>query len=187
MSNQYKNREEELRATVSKEEAITRIKELDGEYDPDGGLSGFFDAWDQLMACESVQEASLIKERRENNVSGSVNGGGNDSRRFSVNPETIFGKTEVISKLSACNSGTSPKIVASLLEVLFSSPETKPGYWLYVAQHWPPRAINRSITKMIKQDRLGQTTIRNPAAYFNQIIKFRKKRRCFTAINGSSK
>ena len=44
--------------TLSIDEAIRRISQLGGTYDPDSNLS----IWDQLLICESLDESTPIKE-----------------------------------------------------------------------------------------------------------------------------
>lgn len=157
---------------LPKEEVIRRIKEIyHAEYDP---TTRGFDAYDQLLACESTAETEEPIGTNEN-VSASGNGNGTCKRR--VNTELTESKLRVIKELRTCNYRTSPIKTASLLKQLFVNHETKAGHWLYISQLWTPRAINRTISQMIKIHRNGWQTIKNPAAYFTYSIGFRKKRR----------
>lgn len=174
-----RTREEEVRATVSKEEAIRRISQLGGQYDP---TNIAFDLYNQLLACESIAEATPVKERdpydlpwNEEVVSG--NGSINDSYKHTVNFVLTQDKLDAISQLKDCTYRTPPPTIAKLLEIVFVGHETKSGHWLYIAQHWAPRPIYRVITRLIKLQEVGFVTIRNSAAYFTFLIKNRKKRR----------
>lgn len=175
----YQNREEEIRATVSKDEAIRLIEEVyHAHYDPENDA---FDVYDQLLACESVAQSNPVNnlyfknnEKTDGNegVSGVVNGG----YRQKVDFELTADKLQVIEKLKKCNYTTSPKEVAQLLEEFFTEYQSKPGHWLYVTQNWPPRPIIRVLQQMIKLSSSGQKTIQSWARYFTYLIKFRKKR-----------
>lgn len=126
------------------------------------------------------------REKRMKKTNVSVNGSIGTCKN-EVKTELTLSKRTVISKLAECNCRTSPRKVASLLEKLFSGWGTKEGHWLYVARHWPPRAINRTIAQMIKQHKRGESTIQNPAAYFTAAINRRKKRKCFRGTNDTYK
>lgn len=169
----YKSREEQIRAELSQEEAIQRIKErYQSQYDPS---TPDFDAWDQLLACEAVAEATPIKEEiTTRNVY--VSGNGNDTYKPRINFELTPSKQEVIGKLNSYKYKT-PREIAHLLEELFKECNTKKGWWLCVAQQWTLRAINRVVNRIIKIHTSGQRTIQNPAAYFTFLIKKRKKKR----------
>jgi hypothetical protein len=116
-------------------------------------------------------------------LSGSVNG----IYKPSVNRVSKNYKYNVILQLNKCTHRTSPKIVAELLENLFQKWPSKKGHWLYIAQVYPPRPIGRVIAKIIKEYQRGDRTIKNPAAYFTYLIKFRRKRKSFRVTNGASK
>jgi len=91
---------------------------------------------------------------------------------------TIGGcKNNIISDLKECNYKTSPRKIASLLETHFSSCGSRPGHWLYIAQHWTPRAIIGVLEYMEKREKSGWVTIDNPAAYFTKVVRHRKKRK----------
>lgn len=137
---------------------------------------------DQRWIWENVSlTGSGEKEIRKTNVS--VNGSINGTCKNGVSAKLTLGKHEVITRLKECNYRTPPRKIAFLLEKLFDDPETEEGHWLFIAQHWPPRAINRTITQMIKRHKRGESTIRNAAAYFTAAIRRRKKRKCFRSTN----
>lgn len=162
-----------------KAEYFQRAEFLGCHYNPDSNLS----SEDQLLICESVAEATPIKENyndeereiNKNNIS--VNGNGNDSYKRNDGQESARSKFQIITELQECNYRTPPTKIASLLEELFVNFNSKPGHWLYVAQHWTPRAINRVIKIILKQKATGETTILNPARYFTFLIKLRVKRK----------
>lgn len=163
----------------NKIEIIKRIENYGARYNPNcfGGS-----AEDQLLACEAVAEATPIKEHhyQENertNGNVSVNGMVNGSYKRRVNFELTQNKLQVIAKLKTCRYRNPPVEIAQLLDELFSGCETMPGWWLYVAQQWTPRVVNRVINKIIKIHNAGWKTIQNPAKYFSYLIKFRKKRK----------
>lgn len=174
----YSSREEEVRDTLSLEEAIhiIRTKYRFAEYDPDRPN---LDAWDQLLACEALADSTPIDENYKSNTneSVSVNGMINDSCKRGVSFELTQSKQLVITELSKCNYRTPPNEIASLLEDFFKEWESKPGHWLYIAQQWAPRAINRNIIQLVKTHSTGNKTIQNPPAYFTKLIKFRKRRK----------
>lgn len=129
--------------------------------------------WDNVTSEEElVQEINLY--RKENtNVSGNVN----SSCKRIVNLDLTENKYNAISKLKACNYLTPPIETSKLLEILFIDSNSKSGHWLYIAQNYTPRTINRVIAKLIKLDKFGWQTINNPARYFTYLIKHRKKRK----------
>ncbi len=105
--------------------------------------------------------------------------GGNDTRRLKVNRELTQRKIEAINALKECRASTPPEIVSDLLSQLFENSDTEPGWWLYVAQHWPPNPINRVIKLMLKLHQGKWITFRDPAKYFTSEIKHRKQRMIF--------
>jgi hypothetical protein len=117
----------------------------------------------------------------------SVNRSVKDTYKRQINKTLGSSKREAVEQLELCNYKTPPKYVSELLQRLFADYETKEGHWLYIAQHWNPRAINRVIKLMTKQHRRGETTILNPAAYFTYLIKRRKQRRNLTSTNDTRK
>lgn len=128
-----------------------------------------------------------IQYETKNQANDNVNVSGNDTCKHFINSELKRTKQKAIADLETCTYRTSPKKIASLLEEIFVSYESKPGHWLFIAQHWPPRAINRVIAYIINVHASGRVTIKNPAAYFTFLIKRRKKRKEFTGINGISR
>ena len=78
----YQNREQEIRATISKENAVRLIEETyHAVYVPENVS---FDVYDQLLACEAVAESSpvTVKENINNYTSdkkSSINGSNYDS------------------------------------------------------------------------------------------------------------
>ena len=103
-------------------------------------------------------------------LNGNLNGG---YKRI-VNRKLFPGKEKVILQLRNCNCKTPPIETASYLKELFNTPETKEGHWLYIAQNYTARAINRVIVLMNKQFLRGERPIPNPARYFTFLIKRRK-------------
>lgn len=180
------SRDEEVRATISKEKAIRLIEDVyNAQHDPNCGSDGCFDTWDQLLTCESVAKSTPVKkfpneenkEKRENNENVDVSGMMNDGCKRKVNFELTESKLQVIENLKNCNYLTYPKEVATFLEEFFKEYDSKPGHWIYISQHWNPRAINRTFSALIKFHESGRKTIQNWAAYFVFLIKKRKPRR----------
>lgn len=173
---------------LSQEEVIKRIAVLHhADYDlsnPD------FDIYDQLLACESVAEAEIgynnqnptnsyptVIQKEQTNENGSVNGNDNGGYKQKVNRTFFEDKHEVIKALKGFLYSTPPIEVSRLLEQLFIDYPSKEEHWLYIAQHWNPRAINRVLIQMIRGEKSGRITLKNPAAYFTFLIKKRVKRR----------
>ena len=101
----------------------------------------------------------------------------NDTCKRIANFELTESKKKVINDLRTCNFSTSPAYISELLRVLFVDYPSKEGHWLYVAQTWNPRAINRVLKYMVSIQSTGRVTLQNPAAYFTRLIQLRKKRR----------
>jgi hypothetical protein len=174
---------------LSKEEVVRQIESVyHADTDP---TNKNFSVYDQLLACESIAETEE-KEKRETvmhpsttilettertNESVTVNESVNGTYKRSINSKLTERKLQVIKELKTCNYQTPPRTVSKLLGELFADYDSKDGHWLFVAQHWPPRAISRVIVQMTKQHRTGEQSIKNPAAYFTAQIKFRKKRK----------
>lgn len=186
----YRSRDEQIRAEISKDEAVRRIEQIyHAQYDPDCGLDGCFDAWDQLLACESVNESTpvrdnynQIKEENNANENSRVNGGVNDSYKRSINFQLTESKLKVITQLEACTYRTSPIKVSALLEEFFGEWPFQEwtgeqNYWLSVAQKRTPRPIVRVIKLIVKQHNTGITTVKNPAKLFSFLIKKRAERK----------
>lgn len=157
---------------------VSKIESLGGEYAPDSDLS----LEDQLLACESVAESTPVKpnynnERETTSASVSVNGSGNDSCKRSANFEITQIKLQFITQLKECDYRTPPIEIAHLLKELFQEYPSKPGHWLYVAQYWPPKAINGVLNYMVKRQNDGWESIQNPPGYFTNLINHHRKRR----------
>lgn len=164
---------------LSRDEAIRRIEQLDGKYDPDSN----FDVMDQLLVCESLKESTpvdpndedgrIIQRLKEggNKRNVSVNGSVNDIGKRQANSEKTQRKLQAISELTTCTYRTSPNKLASLLQTVFSSSVTQDGHWLYIAQHYTPKSINSVIHQMTKAHVDGWVTIKSPAGYFTDVLK----------------
>jgi len=167
-------------------ETIKKIESYGAKYDPNcfGGS-----AEEQLLVCETIAEVEQEeqKQNKRKEINDSVNVNGNDSCKLQVDLELTHSKLRVITDLKSCNYRTSPKKIALLLEKIFVSYESKTGHWLYIAQHWSPRTINRVIAYMIKAHNSGRITFNNPPAYFTFLIKLRKKRKEFIGTNDTYK
>lgn len=171
--------------SLSKNEAIRRIKQLGGEYDPESIL----DLKDQLLICESIVESMPVNpedwdgrtilnlKEGTNEWSGSGISSESGSYKRTVNTWLTQCKRNAITQLTQCNYRTNPNIVASLLEEIFSDYPSDPGHWFSVAQRWPPRRIYQVINYLIKLENPGHITVRNPAAYFTSEIRHRKRRK----------
>lgn len=178
---------------LTQEEVIKRItKVYHAGYDLNNPN---FDVYNQLLACEAVAEAEEEAgaknyqeyEETKGSVSVSVSENDNDTCKLKVNFELSDSKLRVIERLKECDYRTQPVIIATYLEEFFQDCNSKPGHWLYVAQHYPPRPIVRVITQLVKIQTTGAQTIKNPAAYFTYLIKFRTGRKSLRNINGSYK
>ncbi len=162
---------------------IEKIERLGGKFDPNSALP----IEDQLFICESLAQTieaenfnSSFQEKRIENQgeSVSVKWSGSDTYKRRVISSLTETKRNAIEKLKSFTYKTDPIEIASELKTLFRDyPSEKENHWLYIAQHWNPRAINRVIARMIKSHNSGRTTIQNPAGYFTSLIKFRKQRR----------
>lgn len=175
---------------------IQRIEKLGGVYDPESNLS----LEDQLLICETLVNDStpvdpddwdgrtILRLREENTdgVSVSVNGSVNDIGKRQENAEETQRKKQTIAELATCNYRTSPKKLASLLQIVFSSCITQDGHWLFVAQHYTPKSINSVIRQMTKAHVDGWVTIKSPAGYFTDVLKLyhplRKRRKSRTKL-----
>lgn len=135
--------------------------------------------WEQLPLPEEDEQRlnTILKQEQNKNNESSINRSVRDTCKQQDNLTTNLSKTEANEKLKKCTYRTPPKEVAGYLECLFSDNPSKEGHWLYIAQHFNPRAINRTIVLMIKQQKTGERTIKNSSAYFTSLIKIRKQRR----------
>jgi len=176
-SKRYSCREEEIRATLTHKECIRRIKE---EYHSEYDLTNeTFDVWNQLLACEALSESEPITEykQEQSNDNGSINGMYSGGCKQTIYFELTQNKQRVINELKQCNYQTSRIQLATLLTELFKEWISKSGHWLYIGQHWNPKAINSTINEIVKLHTSGRKTIYNPAALFTKLIKFHPKRK----------
>lgn len=133
---------------------------------------------------EKDNEELSIKQFLDEQESNETIVSGNDIYKRQANFELTESKNFIISKIKLCTYRTSPFIVAKLLDEFFADPNTKPNHWLNISQIYPPRRIYLTIRQMVKRQGGGWITIKNPAAYFTYLIKFRKKRKSIS-INGT--
>ncbi len=177
-----------LKLRMSVESAIHEINVLGGVYNPDfEGLDVYY----QLLIYQVPKNNSSIQIQRKivyDSLNTSVSGVYSDACRHSVDTKLVPSKQNVdtwlstekyrlMSELTECHYRTPPKYVAMLLGKLFIEwPGESPRHWLYVSQHWAPRAINRVLRQMVKREERGTVTIANPAAYFTLLIKSRVPR-----------
>lgn len=179
----FSSRDEEIRATISKEETTRLIEKVYlVQYDPDCGLNGCFDAWDQLLACESIAESTTIKEflhkeKDENNKNVDVSGSGIGGNKLQKNDSQNSDKNTAIAKLKESSFLIAPKKIAPFLENIFGVWQEKPNHWLYIAQHYTPKSINSVINEIDKSIERGSVTLQNPGAYFTSLIKYHPKRK----------
>ncbi len=162
---------------ITKEEAISRIEQVyHARYNPD---LADFDAHEQLLVCESLAEIEAKEQgiygrtNEDANAKWNVNG----TYKRKVNFELTESKLNVITELKTLTWITPPIKIAQLLQTLFAEYNSWDGHWLYIAQNWNPKAINRAINYMVKVHENGTKSIQNPAKYFTYLIKLRKKRR----------
>lgn len=165
-------------STYQHSEIIQKIERLGGKYNPSSMLS----IDDQLFICESLTKDEItptFQERNKDNPKENVSVKWNDNDTYKRDAITTFTDTkrDIIEKLKTFTYTTPPVEIAQALQTLFADHPSKDGHWLYVAQHWNPRTINRVIERIIIFHTSGRKTIQNSAAYFTHLIKFRKKRR----------
>lgn len=168
-------------------EIIYRITQI---YHADYDLNNLdFDIYNQLLACESIDESQKEYEEKNNKtnknvgVSGSVHG----SSKQEENSEQKLSKHQAIAKLKLLNYKSPPTEIELCLNTIFGRWEKRPKHWLSVAQYHTPKTINSVLAQMIKQHRRKDISIRNAGAYFTSVIKYRPKRKIFRRTNGSSK
>jgi hypothetical protein len=178
-NNKWLRSHSETKAEIPHDVAIRRIEANGGHYDPN--IEGF-DAWDQLLVSEGLARSTFIHTEHGNinettTSNTSVNGMSNDTCKRKATFELTESKQELISKLSSFTYKTAPREIEVCLTQFFVEWPSKPGHWLFVAQKWTPRAINRSINKIVKQHVLGTRSIQNPPGYFMCELSYRKSRR----------
>lgn len=126
------------------------------------------------LTAEEKDIQEYLNETRESvNASDSANG----THKHSVKSSTNKIKQDAIDELKKCGYRTPPILVEQLLSNLFIDHRTNPGHWLYIAQHYHPRAINWVINGMIKAHKYGWQTIKNPPGYFTDTLKKYYKQR----------
>ena len=163
-------------------ETITEISKVyPNWFSPESSLS--YDEQKFIWESIPLSEYKLLETNENPILSGSLNAG---CKRGSIT-DSVLSREKAILFIRNCDYKTPPKDVAIYLEQFFDGCGTKNGHWLYIAQHWTPRAINRTLDRIIREHKLGQKTIENPARYFTFLIKLRKVRRTFTISNASSK
>ncbi len=117
-----------------------------------------------------------------------LNGSVNRSYKRKENLYQTLSKHQTILELRNCKYRTPARIVANLLETLFSKYPSFRGHWLYIAQHYTPKTINSVISQMLKRCSRDGFKPENPSAYFTYVIRnYRKPRKCFRASNGIGK
>ncbi|MGI5841535.1 MAG: hypothetical protein ACOX6N_04945 [Patescibacteria group bacterium] len=161
---------------------IQNISEIEKRY-PD-----WFDPSSELSREDQkyIWENSPLTEdtnTRAKELNTNVNGNDNGGCKQRVNTEQTTSKQQIVEILRTSNYRTPPKRIAELLTMLFYKYSPKNDHWLWVAQHYNPRAINWVINEMINLHVSGRQKIINPAAYFTYLIKKRRKRREFTNNN----
>lgn len=167
-------------------EIILTIEKLGGKY----SFTSLLSIEDQSLACEAVAGAHfLFPSQSSYDEMESVNVNWNDSDTCKRITNNLLSETKqsAIKKLKLFTYKTSPVEIEQALKIFFADIPSKEGHWLYIAQHWNPRAINRVIERMIKLEISGRVTIQNPAAYFTRLIKFREKRRDLLSIDANRK
>lgn len=174
----YKTRDEEVKAAITEEEAIRRIEEIyQAQYD---SANQNFSIWDQLLACEAVEEATPISDTYYNkfnnlNENGSVKGSDNGSYKRRANFELSDDQLRAISTLGEY-SLSSPIEFEEQLAIVFNKYPSNPGHWLYIAQHHTLRQINWSINYTLMLNKSGRIR-KNPAACFTNDIKYRERKK----------
>lgn len=137
---------------------------------------------DEKWINEHVTEAPFIKTKQQEYASScndnvSVNGNVNGGCKRILNTLLSQSKHGAITELKACNYRTNPAKIAGLLEAIFSDYPSIPGHWFYIAQHWPARRINYVLNDIIRLEHPDYVTVKNPAALFTHLIKYRKRRK----------
>lgn len=170
---------------LSKEEVIHRItKVYHAGYDLNNTS---FDIYDQLLACEAIDEAEKEYQEKNNITNKSVlaNGDVLGSSKPIENSEQNLTKHQAIARLKQLNYKAPAAEIESCLNIIFGPWEKKPDHWLCIAQHYTPKTINSIIAQMIKQHQRKDVSIKTPGAYFSFVIKHRPKRMIFRRTNGT--
>ena len=136
--------------------------------------------WENVPLSKEDEDrlSSLKSNTAEANIS--LNENENDTYKNETKSKLNLNKLEAIFKIKKCNYKTSPKEIASYLEVIFSKWPSKEGHWLFIAQNYTPKTINCLLSLITKQHQKGEVSIQNAAAYFTgTILRFRPKRKKF--------
>lgn len=180
-------RENIVRRDLTEEQAINLIENrYRAHFDPNCN----FDAWDQLLICESLDESTPVRERPEpgqlneqenvinkeaNGNDPFVNGGGNGTRKHPINFELTQSKLDAISALKSCGYRTKRSLVAKLLDQTFGDPSTYPTHWPYIAEQYTPKSINSALAETINKTRSG---LASPSRYFTSVLtRYHPKRK----------
>ena len=138
---------------------------------------------DQLWIWENVPlpQKDIDKINEIEAIENGISVNGNVNSTYKQQPKTSqnISKKEAITKLKLCNYRTAPKVIASYLEIVFNDKKTKPGHWLYIAQHYTPKTINSVLSQMIKSIARGDVSPQVPSAYFTYVVKKRHMRKKF--------
>lgn len=144
-----------------------------------------FDIYDQLLACEAVDETQKEYDKRNNDIKGnvSVNGNVNGSYKRGVKSELNWYKSKFINQLKRCTTNTPQNEIAKLLEEIFKPwPSNRERYWLWVAQTYTARTLIWVMSATVKKYLLGGIR-KTPPAYFSYLLRYRKQRKEFRNTN----
>lgn len=141
---------------------------------------------------EDENKLKELKVKRDANVihNGSAIGICKDTKKI---PEKQIKILAIKNLQKSRVNTTSLKDIASWLKDLFGIWTEKPLHWLFIAEHYTPKAINSVINEMQKRKSGGAMPLDNPGAYFTKVLrryhplKKVRKRKEFTDTNGDSK
>lgn len=158
---------------------ISKIEKLyPNWYDNQSSLS----CEDQKWIWENVplpEEDEIKQKELEENGNGSVSGNGSGTYKEEVESELNWYRSNLILQLKQCDSNTSSKKIAYLLENIFKFwPSDREGHWLWIAQTYTARTINWLMSATIKKYLLGGIR-KTPPAYFIYLSRFRKVKKEF--------
>lgn len=145
---------------------------LGGTYDPISPLS----IDDQLFICESLKP-ELERSNYDTNGNANLKWNGNGTYKRGVGDKLAQSKLIAINELKKCTYKTPPYQVAEHLKEIFADEKSNDEHWLFIAQQWSPRAINRVIAQIDKQVSSGFKKVQNRPALFTYLIKRRKRRK----------
>lgn len=170
-------RENIIRSEFTKEETIRQIQEVyHARYDP---INVVLDAWDQLLSCEAVAEATSINEKTNESKSLVFRGSESVSGACysEVNSELILSYSEAIQELKLCKSDETPPIkVAAIIEKALGL-SRKEGHWLHLSQRWNPRQIVWVLTEIYKEIQTGRMSPEKAPDCFTFRLKKRARRK----------